>query len=97
MSLFLMESTNGISIANTSENYSATLETTLMAKKISYWQATKSILASFVGIQSKKNLERDASDSNMKQFIVIGFSIAVLMHIGIYIIVKIILWQAGVE
>lgn len=68
-----------------------------MSKKISYWQATNSILASFVGIQSKKNLDRDASDSNMKQFIIIGFSIAVLMHIGIYILVKIILWQAGVQ
>ena len=67
-----------------------------MATKITPWQATKSILASFVGIQSRKNLDRDSSDENMKQFIVIGFAIAILIHVFLYMIAKYISWNVGV-
>ena len=68
-----------------------------MSEKITWAQATKSIFASFVGIQSKKNLERDSSDSNIGKFIVLGFAIAILLHVLIFIIVKIIVWQSGVQ
>lgn len=68
-----------------------------MAEKISNWQAVKSILASFIGIQSSKNYERDAVDQNIKALIIFGILLAIFLHIGIYIIVKIILWQAGVN
>ena len=68
-----------------------------MSEKLTWAQATRSILASFVGIQSKKNLDRDDSDSNIGKFIVLGFSLAILLHVLIFIIVKIIVWQSGVQ
>lgn len=68
-----------------------------MLEKITWWQATKSILASFVGIQSRENLEREQSDSNMGKFIVIGFSLAIILHVILFVIVKIIVWQSGVQ
>ena len=68
-----------------------------MSEKITWAQATKSILASFVGIQSKKNLDRDDSDSNIMKFIVLGFALAILLHVCIFIVVKIIVWQSGVQ
>ena len=68
-----------------------------MSEKLSWWQATKSILASFVGIQSKKNLDRDDSDSNMGKFILIGFSLAIILHVFLFVIAKVIVWQTGVQ
>ena len=68
-----------------------------MPEKLSWWQATKSVLASFVGIQSKKNLDRDNSDSNMGKFILIGFSLAVIIHVFLFVIAKVIVWQTGVQ
>ena len=69
-----------------------------MAERLSVWQATKSILASFVGIQSKKNLERDAnSGNNFSLFIILGFTIAIVLHGFLFLIAKIISWQTGVE
>lgn len=68
-----------------------------MAEKISRWQAIISVLASFVGIQSGKNYERDASDENFKQLIIIGIVLAIILHVGIYFLVKIILWNYGVN
>ena len=67
-----------------------------MAEKISNWQAMMSVLASFAGIQSSKNYDRDASDENFKQLIIFGIVLAVILHVGIYLIVKIILWNYGV-
>ena len=69
----------------------------MMLEKITWWQATKSILAPFVGIQSRRNLEIEQSDSNMGKFIVIGFSLAIILHLFLFLIVKIILWQSGVQ
>ena len=68
-----------------------------MLDKLTRWEATKSILACFVGIQSRKNLEREQSDSNMGKFIVLGFTIAITLHIFLYLIVKVIVWQSGVQ
>lgn len=68
-----------------------------MSENLTWTQATKSIIASFIGIQSQKNLDRDNSDSNMGKFIVLGFAIAILLHVFIFIIVKIIVWQSGVQ
>jgi hypothetical protein len=67
-----------------------------MSERISRWQAMMSVLASFAGIQSSKNYHRDASDENIKQLIVFGVILAVLLHIGIYLIVKVILWMHGI-
>ncbi len=67
-------------------------------EEITLWQAVKSVLASFIGIQNKKNMERDAqSDKNIPIFLAVGFILAILLHVIIYIAVKIILWQSGIS
>jgi len=49
-----------------------------------------------VGVQSKENHERDAmSDENLVPIIAVGLILAVVLHLFIYLIVKIIVWQAG--
>lgn len=69
-----------------------------MVKRITLWQAFKSVIASFVGVQSKENHERDAmSDENMVPLIAVGIILAIVLHLLIYLIVKIIIWQAGVN
>jgi len=67
-----------------------------MSKRITLWQAFKSVLASFVGIQSKENHERDASsDANLIPIFIVGVILAILLHVGLYLIVKVIIWQAA--
>ncbi len=69
-----------------------------MPKRITLWQAFKSVVASFVGVQSKENHERDAmSDENLVPIIAVGFILAVVLHLFIYLIVKVIVWQSGVN
>lgn len=69
-----------------------------MTKRITLWQAFKSVVASFIGVQSKENHERDAmSDENLAPIIAVGFVLAVVLHLFIYLIVKIIILQAGVS
>ena len=69
-----------------------------MSNRITLWQAFKSVVASFIGVQSKKNHERDAmSDENLVPIIAVGLILAVLLHVLIYVVVKIIIWQAGVN
>ena len=69
-----------------------------MSNRITLWQAFKSVIASFVGIQSKENHERDAmSDENLVPIIAVGLILAVLLHLFIYLVVKIIIWQSGVN
>jgi len=67
-----------------------------MSNRITLWQAFKSVVASFVGIQSKENHMRDASsDANLVPIFIVGIILAILLHVGLYLIVKLILWQAG--
>ncbi|MFK8028485.1 MAG: DUF2970 domain-containing protein [Gammaproteobacteria bacterium] len=66
-------------------------------RKLSNWQVVKSVLASFVGIQSKKNLERDASSNSMGRFVVIAFILAIAIHGLLYMIALYISWVTGVE
>jgi len=67
-----------------------------MSNRITLWQAFKSVVASFVGIQSKENHERDAmSDENLVPIIAIGLVLAIVLHLFIYLVVKIIIWQSG--
>ncbi|MFK7795354.1 MAG: DUF2970 domain-containing protein [Gammaproteobacteria bacterium] len=65
--------------------------------KLSNWQVVKSVLASFVGIQSSKNLERDASSNSMGRFVVIAFVLAVAIHGLLYLLALYISWVTGVE
>ncbi len=66
-------------------------------KELSNWQVVKSVLASFVGIQSSKNLERDASSNSMGRFFIIAFVLAIAMHGLLYLLALYISWVTGVE
>lgn len=68
-----------------------------MESKLSNWQIVKSVLASFVGIQSKKNWERDASSNSFGRFFVIGLILAITLHGLLYLIALYISWYTGVE
>lgn len=68
-----------------------------MESKLSNWQIVKSVLASFVGIQSKKNWERDASSNSFGRFFVIGLILAITLHGLLYLIAVYISWYTGVE
>ncbi len=68
-----------------------------MKEKLSHWQVVKSVLASFVGIQSKRNLERDAKNNIAGRFFVIGIALAVTIHGMLYLIAWSISWYTGVE
>ena len=60
------------------------------------WDVTKSVLAAGLGVQSRKNYERDFTHGKPWQYIVIG-----LVGVGIFIavvisVVMVVLSQAGV-
>lgn len=65
--------------------------------KLSNWQVVKSVLASFVGIQSGKNLERDASSNSMGRFVIIAIALAVAIHGLLYLLAWYISYATGVE
>jgi|TARA_B110000238_G_scaffold197547_2_gene240335 hypothetical protein len=66
-------------------------------QKLSNWQVVKSVLASFVGIQSRKNLERDASSNSMGRFVVIAIILAIAIHGLLYGLALYISWVTGVK
>jgi len=51
----------------------------------------KSVLASFIGVQSDKNRKRDFQQGNPAQFIIVGLVLTVLFIVGMILIVKLIL------
>ncbi len=65
--------------------------------KLSNLQVVKSVLASFVGIQSRKNLERDASSNSMGKFVIIAIVLAVAIHGLLYGLALYISWVTGVK
>lgn len=68
-----------------------------MAEKLSNWQVFKSVLASFIGIQSEKNLERDAQSNIAGRFFMVGIILAISVHGLLYLIALSISWYTGVE
>lgn len=68
-----------------------------MEEKPSNWQVIKSVLASFVGIQSSKNLQRDAESNIAGRFFVMGIVLAITIHGLLYLIAWYISWYTGVE
>ena len=66
-------------------------------QKLSNWQVVKSVLASFVGTQSRKNLERDASSNSMGRFVVIAIILAIAIHGLLYGLALYISWVTGVK
>ena len=68
-----------------------------MESKLSNWQIIKSVLASFVGIQSQKNWERDANSNSFGRFIAIGIILALVIHGLLYLLALYISWYTGVK
>lgn len=59
--------------------------------KPTFIDVVKSVLASFFGVQSDKNRERDFQQGSPMQFIVVGLVLTILFIIGMIVVVKIIL------
>jgi len=57
------------------------------------FQIAHSILAAFIGVQSKKNHECDdayVEKKGLKPYIIMGFALAIAFHLVLVVIVKIV-------
>ena len=63
-------------------------------KSLSTWQVAVSILASFIGVQKEKTLDRDFSRGKPMQFIIIGVALTVIWYLAIYFVVQLVLKSA---
>jgi hypothetical protein len=63
-------------------------------QKPSLLEVVKSVLASFFGVQSNKNRERDFQQGSPAQFIIVGLILTILFIVGMVLIVKLILATA---
>ncbi len=66
------------------------------ADKLSFWQVVFSTLASFFGVQTQKNRERDFSKGNPLAFIVAGLVLTTLFILSVVAVVRVVLYLAGV-
>mgnify|MGYP001050746886 CR=1 FL=1 len=64
--------------------------------KLGFWQVMFSTLASFFGVQSQKNRERDFKHGNPLAFIVAGLILTLLFIISVVTVVKLVTDAAGV-
>ncbi len=64
------------------------------APSVSLWQIVGSICASFFGVQSSKNRERDFKSGKAGQFIAVGVAMTAVWYLGIYLVVTVVLEQA---
>ncbi len=65
-------------------------------RPLGLWSTIFSVLAAMFGVQSNRNGDRDAVHGNPALFIGLGFAFTLLLVIGIYVVVRIIVAQAGV-
>ena len=56
-----------------------------------FFNAIKSVMAAFVGVPKKKNLEDDCTQNRATPFIVAGILMAIIFVISIYTVVQLIL------
>jgi hypothetical protein len=56
-----------------------------------FFNAIKSVMAAFVGVQKKKNLEEDFTKKSATPFIVAGVLMAIVFVVSIYTVVQLIL------
>ncbi len=61
---------------------------------VSLLQIVGSICASFFGVQSSKNRERDFKSGKAGQFIAVGIAMTAVWYLGIYLVVTVVLEQA---
>lgn len=60
-------------------------------EKTSFWQMIFSVTASFFGVQTAKNRERDFKHGNYKHFLAVGILMTVVWYGAIYLVVKLVL------
>jgi hypothetical protein len=60
------------------------------------WEVTKSVFAALLGVQSRKNYERDFTHGKPWQYIVIGLVGVVIFIVTVVMVVRIVLSAAGV-
>lgn len=56
-----------------------------------YLNAFKSVLASFLGVQSYKNYEKDAQTKSFFPFILMAIIMTLLFVVGIYLVVNFVI------
>ncbi len=59
--------------------------------KPSWWQVIKSVLAAFMGIQSKSNREHDFTKGNVVSYIVVGIAATIVFILTLVFIIKLII------
>ena len=62
----------------------------------SLWDVTKSVFAALLGVQSRKNYERDFTHGKPWQYIVIGLVGVVIFIVLVITVVRVVLSSAGV-
>ena len=60
-------------------------------EKLTFFQIAHSICASFLGVQSSENRERDFKRGNYKHFIVVGVLMTAIWYGAIYAVVQLVL------
>ena len=58
------------------------------------WRVIRSLLASFIGVQSRKNMTEEVSlleKHGFALFIVMGFALAIFLHLILYAVVVMVL------
>lgn len=65
-------------------------------KKLNFLQTLGSVLAAAAGIQSRENRERDFKQGKARNFIVVGIAFTLSLIIGLYLVVRLVLSQAGI-
>ena len=64
-------------------------------QKLSLLQVAGSILASFYGVQSSRNRERDFKSGKAGTFIAVGVALTAVWYLSIYGVVQLVLHASG--
>lgn len=59
--------------------------------KPSWWQVIQSVLAAFMGIQSKSNREHDFTKGSVINYIVVGIALTIIFILTLIFIIKLII------
>ncbi len=65
-------------------------------QKPGFRQVMGSVLASFIGVQSRKNRERDFKHGNVFHYIIAGAALTLVFILVVYGVVKLVLSSAGI-
>lgn len=59
-------------------------------KGLSWWQIIGSTLAAVIGVQSRKNKERDFTQGDIKKFIIAGIGFTICFLLGLIMLVNVV-------